>query len=341
MSHHKERAEKECLNCGTAPLIDRYCQHCGQENVEPKQSIWHLVTHVFNDITHFDGKFFSTMKMLLLRPGYLSGAYLRGQRTAYLDPIRMYLFISAVFFIFAHYATGDTFKMDRVSVIHDKAHVRAIDSMRVALKEDDVNAISHSLPGDDRNVVVLNVFYRLRHGVAHYDSLIKAGTEGNRRFIHFRNRQFAAIYEAYDAEPYNFFPELMERFTSSISKIFFISLPLFAFVLYLLNIRHRRQYYYVSHSIFALHFYSVAFIFLVPYIAIARYVLEYYFVWMVQVAILTGIFIYLLVAMKRFYKQGWGKTFFKFLILSFTTLLMISLIIIGIFLNSFMSMAAH
>jgi hypothetical protein len=213
--------------------------------------------------------------------------------------------------------------------------------MRVALKEDDINVISHSLPGNDRNVVVLNVFYRLRHGVTHYDSLIKAGTQGNRWFIHFRNRQFAAIYEAYDADPYNFFPELMDRFTSSISKIFFISLPLFALVLHVLYIRHRKKYYYVSHSIFALHFYSVAFIFLVPYIAIARYVLQYYFVWIVQVAILTGIFIYLLVAMKRFYKQGWFKTFIKFSILSFTTLIMIVLIMAGIFLNSFMSMAAH
>jgi hypothetical protein len=344
MSHHHERAEKTCLNCGTAPLVDRFCHHCGQENVEPKQTLWHLITHVFNDITHFDGKFFSTMKMLLKKPGYLSEAYLRGQRTAYLDPIRLYLFISAAFFVFAHYTTGDTFKMDRVSVIHDKGMIRQIDSMRIANKADNVEIISETITdehNENRSIVIFNVYDKLRYGVKHYDSLVKSGAEPKSWFVQFRRRQLAAIYEAYEADPYNFFPELWGRFTSSVSKIFFISLPLFAFVLHLLNTRHRKQYYYVSHSIFALHFYSVAFIFLIPYIAISPWVLVYEFVWMVQSAILLGVFVYLLVAMKRFYRQGWIKTFFKFSILSFTTIIMILLIIAGIFLNSFMSMAAH
>src|SRR6516165_6989863 len=59
LSHSKERKEKVCLNCKAA-LYGRYCHVCGQENIEPKQPAWHLVTHFFSDITHFDGKFFTT-----------------------------------------------------------------------------------------------------------------------------------------------------------------------------------------------------------------------------------------------------------------------------------------
>jgi hypothetical protein len=51
------------------------------------------------DITHFDGKFFSTLKYLLFKPGFLSHEYLRGRRASYLHPIRMYVFTSAVFFL--------------------------------------------------------------------------------------------------------------------------------------------------------------------------------------------------------------------------------------------------
>jgi hypothetical protein len=98
VSHLKERKEKNCLNCG-ADLVGRYCHVCGQENLEPKETVWHLVSHFFNDITHFDGKFFSTVKYLLRKPGFLSAEYIRGRRMAYLNPIRMYVFTSAIFFI--------------------------------------------------------------------------------------------------------------------------------------------------------------------------------------------------------------------------------------------------
>ena len=99
MSHLAERKEKDCLNCG-AVVQGRFCQVCGQENIEPKESFWHLVTHFMYDITHFDGKFFSTLKYLLFKPGFLSHEYLRGRRASYLHPIRMYVFTSAFFFLF-------------------------------------------------------------------------------------------------------------------------------------------------------------------------------------------------------------------------------------------------
>ncbi|HTE25377.1 DUF3667 domain-containing protein [Flavitalea sp.] len=98
MSHSKERAEKNCLNCGET-VQGRYCQVCGQENTEPKESLWGLVSHFFQDITHFDGKFFSTGKLLFTKPGFLPKEYLSGRRARYLHPIRMYVFTSALFFL--------------------------------------------------------------------------------------------------------------------------------------------------------------------------------------------------------------------------------------------------
>ena len=98
MSHSKERVEKNCLNCG-AELTGRYCYNCGQENTEPKETVLTLVSHFFNDITHFDGKFFSTVKYLITKPGFLSSEYIKGRRASYLHPIRMYVFTSAFFFI--------------------------------------------------------------------------------------------------------------------------------------------------------------------------------------------------------------------------------------------------
>ncbi len=98
MSHGKVRDDKTCLNCG-APVPGRFCSNCGQENIEPKQTVLHLVNHFFSDVTHFDGKFFVTVKDLFRKPGFLSSEYVKGKRISYLDPIRMYIFTSAVFFL--------------------------------------------------------------------------------------------------------------------------------------------------------------------------------------------------------------------------------------------------
>jgi hypothetical protein len=105
LSHAPERKEKVCLNCNSN-LHGLYCHVCGQQNIEPKETVWGLITHFFYDITHFDGKFFSTLKYLAVRPGFLSAEYVKGRRASYLNPIRMYIFTSAFFFIIFFSVSG-------------------------------------------------------------------------------------------------------------------------------------------------------------------------------------------------------------------------------------------
>ena len=100
--------------------MGHYCHNCGQENIEPKESIWHLVSHLFEDLTHFDGKFFTSLKDLILKPGFLSKEYMLGRRASYLNPIRMYLFTSAIFFLifFSLYSIDD--KSFRIGDVNGK-----------------------------------------------------------------------------------------------------------------------------------------------------------------------------------------------------------------------------
>jgi hypothetical protein len=134
VSHFKERKEKNCLNCN-ALVAGRYCQVCGQENIEPKESFWHMVTHFINDITHFDGKFFTTTKLLLLKPGFLPREYLRGKRASYLHPIRMYIFTSAFFFLIFFSFSGGVITEDKEvsekneQLISNQKKIDGIDSL--------------------------------------------------------------------------------------------------------------------------------------------------------------------------------------------------------------------
>lgn len=45
-----------------------------------------------------DGRFFTTMRMLVSRPGGLTEAWIRGNRTRFIKPLRLYLLSSAVLF---------------------------------------------------------------------------------------------------------------------------------------------------------------------------------------------------------------------------------------------------
>ena len=134
MSHSKEREEKNCLNCGTA-VAGRYCQVCGQENTEPKETLWSLISHFFNDITHFDGKFFSTVKYLIRKPGFLTAEYFKGRRASYLHPIRMYVFTSAFFFLvfFSFFNPVDQLRNVKDSALELKDLTEASASLKVKL----------------------------------------------------------------------------------------------------------------------------------------------------------------------------------------------------------------
>lgn len=136
MSNYPLRKETNCLNCG-AEVTDRFCSHCGQENIEPRENFWQLLVHFFNDFTHFDGKFFSTIRVLLLQPGKLTREYIAGKRAGYLHPIRMYLFISFAFFILQYLIPSpeeDFLMMDGQVVSRDSV-IRLIDNKIISLNK--------------------------------------------------------------------------------------------------------------------------------------------------------------------------------------------------------------
>ncbi len=101
MSHQPLRTEKNCLNCGQE-VPDRYCSHCGQENIESRMSFLGLVAHFFEDLTHYEGKFWKTLQQLFFKPGYLTVSFLDGKRNSSLPPVRLYIFVSFLTFFLAH-----------------------------------------------------------------------------------------------------------------------------------------------------------------------------------------------------------------------------------------------
>ena len=332
MSHSKLRTDKTCLNCG-AEITGRYCSACGQENIEPKQTVWHLIHHFFSDITHFDGKFFVTVKDLFVRPGFLSKEYMIGRRVSYLDPIRMYIFTSAIFFLIffslfdvrnKHVGAETSTEIQKDPELRElmsKAK-NAADSLRILKKYNATATPLITLDEDSTAVKKGGVQIKPEkvnfQTVESYDSAQQALPPGKRDgwIKHKITSRTIQISQQFEENPGGTIRELLSNFMHSFPKVLFISLPLFALILKFLYVRHK-NFYYVDHGIFAVHLYIFSFLLLLISFGLGELTTATHWkmVNWLQFALWIYALIYFYKAMRRFYGQSRGKTILKYLLL--------------------------
>jgi hypothetical protein len=96
-----------CPNCGSLLReADRFCPSCGQQ-VIGQESLGSFFEQFMGDYFTFDSKIMRSLVPLLVRPGWLTLEYLRGRRASYIPPLRMFIFLSVIFFlIFGWSASG-------------------------------------------------------------------------------------------------------------------------------------------------------------------------------------------------------------------------------------------
>jgi Protein of unknown function (DUF3667) len=333
VSHLPQRKENDCLNCG-AVLQGLYCHVCGQENYEPKESAWGLITHFFNDITHFDGKFFSSLRLLITRPGFLSLEYMRGRRASYLNPIRMYIFSSAVFFLI-FFSFG---RSNEESLIKFNESRPTADSVLVAKPKD-------SLPGKydpARDTVGLTLGSEHRFNtIAAYDSFQHTLPDSLRDgwVKQYLARKDISMREKYGDNKRVLISTFQDKFTHSLPQMFFLSLPIIALLLKALYFR-RKQYFYTNHAIFVIHYYIVSFIMLLFNMMLGRLndITDAGLFVVLQALLWGGMYLYLYKAMRHFYQQGRAKTVLKFFLFNLASTFIIALLAFIFVLISFYKM---
>lgn len=139
----EETSERLCDNCGVQ-LKGPYCHACGQKHLQHKHSFFQLLFHFVSDFVHFDAQLFTTLKPLFTKPGLVAKDYVEGKRKRHLDPIRMYIFVSIVFFaLFFSVSKIDRWKEsgdptektklsnDRISIDNDSLIVDSLNENRI------------------------------------------------------------------------------------------------------------------------------------------------------------------------------------------------------------------
>lgn len=277
MSHGKLRKEKNCLNCGHY-VEERFCPHCGQENIETRQPFYYLFTHFVEDFTHYDGQFWGTIKNLLFKPGKLTTTYLEGKRQKFVPPVKLYIFVSFItFFLFAvfppfnfNYGDNKESKSEKELKVNNVTEAsKMLDSIKTdgALKGRDSVAISkaNAVLKDSAKLNELRNSFDMSkklddnfevNGYTNRKSFDSAKAK-NPKFYDFINVPFAhKLFELKEqgVPKGEILKKLAETSFHNLPKALFIYLPVFAFFLWIFH--NKRKWWYFDHGIFTLHYFS-------------------------------------------------------------------------------------
>lgn len=319
------RKDKTCLNCGTE-VQDRFCSHCGQENVDTKESFGHLLSHFFQDITHYDSKFVLTLKYLFTRPGLLTKEYVKGRRMDYVNPIRLYVFTSFVFFLILgivnhtdhdedNTAKVDA-KMEETAQRLEKRRLLLLDSIAMGAKDAGGLKLSAEriaeMKDEVKQIDLSSIFFAssgtpVKIGLARYDSLQQTLPEKERAGFIMRSIMHHTIRMKYDAASAQ--KSINEAILHNFPKVMFILLPFFALLLKWAYFR--RKMLYAEHGIFSIHIHT--FIFLAALIVMLLNQLLHYediYSWLMLV-----VYIYFIIALRQFYGGSIWKAILKSLLI--------------------------
>ncbi|HWE06390.1 MAG TPA: DUF3667 domain-containing protein [Rhizomicrobium sp.] len=349
-----ERGAKttKCRNCG-APVIGAYCAVCGQERDAHRRSLFKLLHDLFEEIVSFDSRVLRTVIALLFKPGELPLAFHEGRTRRYMPAVRLYLFVSLLFFLTLSVAGIALVQIqikevpkayvvrmlpngDAVIIAGGKAsrpilaaeirkalhrqgfNVGGTDAMKEGKASNSFTAQSIS-PGVHSGLEPDVSFFRPI--AAHPPRITPAGwaqieqmkTDVLRDVGNDKNGWMARNALATIEKLTRDPAALNGPLTIWIPRVFFLLLPLFACLLALFYVRQRKQFYFVDHLVFSLSVHSFVFAILIVAIGAAQLLPGGVVAWI----ILLSIGFYTFIALKRFYRQGWTATGLKFAAITF------------------------
>ena len=97
--------EGVCANCETK-LEGPVCHMCGQVDDEYHRPVHGLFSEIIEGLFALDGRVARTIPALLLFPGRITRAFLKGKRMRYMPPFRLYIIASLIFFLLVPLNSG-------------------------------------------------------------------------------------------------------------------------------------------------------------------------------------------------------------------------------------------
>ncbi|NNK21013.1 MAG: DUF3667 domain-containing protein [Flavobacteriaceae bacterium] len=353
--------QPRCKNCDNIlePSYE-FCPRCGQE-ISDKLTFGVLFSKTISDYFSVDARFFRSFIPLMFRPGILARRFVDGKRLKYLHPAQFYLFISVLFFFLfsfnirkADNEMTEAFKkgMDKpeLEIAPDSIKLSSKDSLQLiktkdmikknkdkwGISDEDINIIDSVMTETAENPTSMNQGMTLDFDKEVLDSLIAIDAP--------QNEKLKAMGMEEDATGLNrrFYEQMLklyvqrgggilQTFYDTIPIAMFLLMPLFAL---LLKVFYWRRGNFAHHMVFSFYFFTFLFT-AFCIIILANKVFEVP-VWL-EVIITLSYLLYLIIALRNFYRSSWIGAFLKANIISFIYMLLIlPMAFIGIIFMAFM-----
>ena len=291
--------QRRCGDC-LAVVNGIYCPQCGQKQKSPVRHFGQLAGEFFNDVLNLDTRLLDTLKVLLLSPGRLSNEYFADRRTRYISPIKLYFLLSIVTFFLI--------QQNLEILTGEKTTLSSIEPGAAKAFGDDM----YSAIGDIKAAPIA------ANGLP----------DGAKDLLHERLSRLEKILGNKD------WTQLLRTGLAAAPQALLVLLPLFALLLKIVYLFDRRLY--MEHLIIALH--NHAFVLLTISLDTVLWWMSDWVSsnWWQSLTVLfsslLGLWVpaYLLIGLKRTYRQSWKMTVFKFMLLG---LCYLSLLAFGVVLN--------
>lgn len=331
-----------CPNCGK-PMIGAYCAVCGQARDVHRRSVWGLVKLLVEDIASFDSRILRTGWALVLKPGELASAFREGRTQRYLPALRLYLFVSLIFFVLLGATNIALVQLvvqatpTKITWINGQAYVPnpAYDKddsdaqfFPKMVKMDKAKALR---PGGHFEYNTQIYFFKpigayhvnlpagARERLTDVSSDIEIGERPNAS-DKAKVKAAAKTKSWIEQRLYDGLQRLVNdpaalngSLTTWIPRILFLLMPLYAMWLALFYVRQRKKFFFVDHLIFSLTIHTFGFVLLMLAAAAAQFLRGETVAWIIM-AIAA---VYSLIATRNFYHQSWFWTVVKFATVSF------------------------
>ncbi|WP_028102126.1 DUF3667 domain-containing protein [Pseudoduganella violaceinigra] len=162
-----------CRNCG-ATTTGNFCHMCGQETRLHAPSLGEFLHEFIGHYVALEGRLWGSITRLLFRPGLLTTEYLAGRRKRYVEPLRLYLSLSIIFFAVLKFSDAEVVTLDSAheppAAVHQAAPAKAAppsaDSKLEEVMQHEAPGVFHSFDrfskmGDrEKSAVLQTGFYK-------------------------------------------------------------------------------------------------------------------------------------------------------------------------------------
>ncbi len=317
---HHGPIHTHCENCGTE-LKGPFCHKCGQHDFDFKKGFGHALHDALENFFHFDTKLFRNIVTLLFRPGVLSAEFNGGHRAAQMPPLRLYIFISILFF-FVRFTEDKIPKDNLINPDSDKPAVQigAGPGLKAVLEQAKKDA---SNPEKAEKITqALQSLEARKDDAAEEDTEKPADPAAAPKEKAKRGHKpaepksaFEKVVEEKGDYAYRHQHEMAEAFVHAIPKMLLFCLPLFA--LYTRVLFRKSGLAYLQHLVVAIHFHTFIFLWLLfrdGWAGIAGLLSNGLRGWLIFFAGLW-LMVYPVMMLRRLFANSWKRTIAKTFVL--------------------------